>query len=56
MLMEAAGYVGDIETRSVCEAILREEEIMAKWLADHAGKITRTFLEREASHSDLAKR
>ena len=56
MLVEAAAYVGDTETQSVCEEILAEEEEMATWLAEHAGQVTRTFLEREASNSEAAKR
>ncbi|WP_271898669.1 ferritin-like domain-containing protein [Candidatus Phyllobacterium onerii] len=56
MLIEAADYVGDGETKSVCEAILRDEEAMAAWLADQAGEVTRTFLQREARASSAAKR
>ncbi len=56
MLIEAAGYAGDTETQSVCKEILTEEEAMATWLAEHAGEVTRTVLERAASDSDTAKR
>lgn len=56
MLAEAARYVGDAETEKVCETILAEEQAMADWLAEHAEEVTRTFLQREMSESDTAKR
>ncbi|UXN66036.1 ferritin-like domain-containing protein (plasmid) [Phyllobacterium sp. A18/5-2] len=56
MLAEAARYVGDAETENVCETILAEEQAMADWLAEHAEDVTRTFLQREISDSDTAKR
>ena len=56
MLIEAAGFVGDEETQKICQEILAEEEAMAKWLADHAGEVTRTYLQREEQDSDEAKR
>jgi len=56
MLVEAAKFVGDAETQHVCEAILAEEEAMAKWLAEHAADVTRTFLQRAEQDSDAAKR
>jgi ferritin-like metal-binding protein YciE len=56
MLAEAASFVGDSETQRVCEEIMREEEAMAQWLAEHAGEVTRTYLAREETDSDRAKR
>jgi ferritin-like metal-binding protein YciE len=56
MLAEAARYVGDAETEKVCGTILSEEEAMADWLAEHAEEVTRTFLQREISDSETAKR
>ena len=56
MLMEAADVVGDSETERVCKEILAEEEAMASWLADHAGEVTRTFLQRAATDAESAKR
>jgi len=29
---------------------------MASWLADHAGEVTRTFLQRAATDAESAKR
>jgi ferritin-like metal-binding protein YciE len=56
VLVEAAKYVGDAETQRVCEEILAEEEAMAKWLAEHAGEVTRTYLQRKEQDADSAKR
>lgn len=56
MLIEAATLLNDKQTREVCENILEEEEAMARWLADHAGQVTRTYLQREQQGSDTAKR
>ncbi|PDT44369.1 ferritin-like domain-containing protein [Sinorhizobium fredii] len=47
ILIAAAEYTGDQETKRVCEAILRQELAMAQWLDDHAPTITRKFLERD---------
>ena len=56
MLAEAASFVGDAQTHQICEEILTEEEPMAQWLADHAGEVTRTFLERQSTDAETAKR
>ena len=56
MLAEAANFVGDAQTHQICEEILTEEEAMAQWLADHAGEVTRTFLKRESTDAETAKR
>ena len=55
-LIATAEEVGDLETRRVCEEILREEEAMAAWLADHLPEITRQYLHREAAGQAKAKR
>lgn len=47
ILVEAADALGDLETREVCEGILREEMAMADWLRDHLPIVTRQFLQRE---------
>ncbi len=56
VLVEAAKFVGDLETQHVCEEILAEEEAMAKWLAEHTGEVTRTYLQRKEQDADSAKR
>lgn len=49
ILIATAEKVGDSETRTVLEEILREEEAMAKWLEEHFKPITLQYLEREES-------
>ena len=44
-LIVAAEQIGDHETQSTCEEILRQEEAMAKWLEDHLPATTRTWLQ-----------
>jgi ferritin-like metal-binding protein YciE len=55
VLIATAGKVGDLETKSVCERILREEETMANWLADHLGDITSSYLARVENPNLTAK-
>jgi ferritin-like metal-binding protein YciE len=55
-LTAAAETAGDTETARVCGEILREEEAMASWLADQLPSVTRTYLQRAAGSSDMAKR
>ncbi|HYD30898.1 MAG TPA: ferritin-like domain-containing protein [Azospirillaceae bacterium] len=47
-LISAAEEAGDMETRRVCEEILREEEAMASWIEDHLPVVTRQYLQRDA--------
>ncbi|MDK1389187.1 DUF892 family protein [Sinorhizobium sp. 8-89] len=47
ILIAAAEYAGDQETKRVCEIILQQEVAMAEWLDQHAAQITRRFLERD---------
>lgn len=47
ILIVAADAAGDAQTRRLCEEILREEEAMAKWLLDHLGDTTHTFMTRD---------
>ena len=56
VLIAAAEQVGDTETRSVCEQILRQEEAMANWLAEHLPSTTQQYLSREEAGSSTAKR
>ncbi|WP_296578539.1 ferritin-like domain-containing protein [Phreatobacter sp.] len=49
VLVATAERAGDIETRDACQAILKEEEEMAAWLAEHLAPTTLRYLEREAS-------
>ena len=46
-LMAAAAEAGEREVERVCDEILRQEESMASWLADHLPEVTREFLQRE---------
>ena len=46
-LVAAAEAVGDVQTARVCADILREEEAMAAWLADHVAEVTRAYMERD---------
>src|SRR5690606_32187588 len=54
-LIAAAELAGDAETRRVCEAILAQEEAMAKWLGEHIATITQQFLQRDAAPRTPAK-
>jgi ferritin-like metal-binding protein YciE len=56
ILIAAAKAVGDTTTAQVCEEILREEEAMAQWLADHADETTREYLRRDQLELEEAKR
>ncbi|MCA1408437.1 ferritin-like domain-containing protein [Ensifer sp. IC3342] len=47
ILIAAADFAGDQETKRVCEMILQQEIAMAEWLDEHAATITRKFLERD---------
>ncbi|OAP39140.1 hypothetical protein AU381_08545 [Sinorhizobium glycinis] len=47
ILIAAADFAGDQETKRVCETILQQEVEMAEWLDQHAAEITRTFLDRD---------
>jgi ferritin-like metal-binding protein YciE len=44
-LIVAAEVAGDTETQRVCQAILVEEEAMAKWLADNMPILVKRFLQ-----------
>lgn len=55
-LAAAAEVVGDIETRDVCAAILKEERAMADWLADNLPAVTTAFLHRDEADLGEAKR
>ena len=46
-LVAAASAAGDSETERVCEQILRQEEEMAAWLAEHLPVVAAQFLRRE---------
>jgi ferritin-like metal-binding protein YciE len=48
ILITAAEMLNEAQIRSTCEAILREEQEMQAWLADHLPSVTRQYLQREA--------
>jgi ferritin-like metal-binding protein YciE len=47
ILIAAAAAVGDSETRTACEDILRQEEAMVGWLKNYLASATATYLDRE---------
>ena len=47
ILIATAEEVGDMETKRVCEEILREEEAMETWLKQNTPLLTRQYLARE---------
>ena len=47
ILIAAAAAVGDAETRTVCEDILRQEEAMVDWLRNYLASATVQYLGRE---------
>ncbi|MFW6076850.1 MAG: ferritin-like domain-containing protein [Hyphomicrobiales bacterium] len=55
ILIAAAEKVGDTETKTVLEEILREEEEMAKWLETHFAAVTQQYLDRETTPEATAK-
>jgi ferritin-like metal-binding protein YciE len=55
VLIAAADAAGDIETRSVCERILQEEEEMADWLSTHMPEVTARYLARAENPNVTAK-
>jgi ferritin-like metal-binding protein YciE len=54
-LIATADAAGDQETKRVCESILRQEEAMADWLAEHIDPITRQYLLREETPNATSK-
>ncbi|ABO58132.1 ferritin-like domain-containing protein [Burkholderia vietnamiensis] len=46
-LIEAARFVGDRETMTICERILPEEQAMAAWLEHNMAGVVRTYLARD---------
>jgi ferritin-like metal-binding protein YciE len=56
VLAAAARAAGDEKTAQLCDAICREEEEMAQWLAEHLDEVSTAYLRREAIDSDTAKR
>jgi ferritin-like metal-binding protein YciE len=47
ILIAAADYVGDEETKAVCQRILDEEIAMATWLEENIGTVTQEYLRRD---------
>ncbi|MFA9441895.1 ferritin-like domain-containing protein [Uliginosibacterium sp. sgz301328] len=56
ILIAAAEAVGDTATRDTCAAILNQEVAMARWLLEHLGPVTETFLLRDQTPGVQAKR
>ncbi len=55
-LIQAAEKASKPEIARICEGILREEEAMAQWLADHLDDTTRQYLERSEDDQLTAKK
>jgi ferritin-like metal-binding protein YciE len=55
ILIATAEQVGDMETRRVCEQILREEEAMEDWLKQNLPMLTQRYLRREETPGVTAK-
>jgi len=55
-LISAAQSVGDSEGKRMFESILKQEEEMAAWLAQHLPEITQQFLTRAETPGVKAKR
>lgn len=56
VIIEAATAIGDLQTKAVCETILKEELAMAQWLLDHLPSVTRAFLDRSEMPGETARR
>jgi ferritin-like metal-binding protein YciE len=56
ILVAAAEACGDATTAAICTRILKEEEAMAKWLAEQTPNLVRAFLQLEETPGVAAKR
>ena len=56
VIIEAASIAGDLETKRICETILKEELAMAQWLFQHLPALTRAFIERSEAPGETARR
>ncbi|MCT8266294.1 ferritin-like domain-containing protein [Afifella sp. JA880] len=54
-LVAAAEELGETQVADTCREILKEEEAMASWLAEHLPGVTKAYLERQAG-GQTAKR
>jgi len=56
ILVAAAEACGDTTTAAICSRILKEEQAMAQWLADHTPELVRAFLQLDETPGIAAKR
>jgi ferritin-like metal-binding protein YciE len=56
ILVAAAEACGDATTAAICSRILKEEQAMAQWLADHTPQLVRAFLQLDETPGIAAKR
>ena len=56
ILVAAAEACGDTTTAAICSRILKEEQAMAQWLADHTPQLVRAFLQLDETPGVAAKR
>lgn len=47
ILIAAADYVGDDETKAVCQRILDDEIAMASWLEENMDSVVQDYLRRD---------
>ncbi|WP_035374848.1 ferritin-like domain-containing protein [Pseudoduganella violaceinigra] len=55
VLIKAADTAGDLQTKGVCEQIIKQEAAMAEWLLQHLPATTSNFLSRSARPGVEAK-
>jgi ferritin-like metal-binding protein YciE len=56
ILVAAAEACGDTTTAAICSRILKEEQAMAQWLAEHTPQLVRAFLQLDETPGVAAKR
>ncbi|GHA87030.1 ferritin-like domain-containing protein [Modicisalibacter luteus] len=55
VLIQTAEAAGDVETKRICEAILKEEEAMADWLKNNTPMVVQQYLQRDEAPGVDAK-
>ena len=47
VIIVAAEEAGDLETKTICEDIMQEDQVMADWIYERIPQITREYMRRE---------
>ncbi|MEC9483166.1 MAG: ferritin-like domain-containing protein [Halomonas sp.] len=55
VLVATAEAAGDVETKRICESILKEEEAMAAWLEQNMPKVVQQYIQRDSAPGVDAK-